>query len=149
MSRLLPMLPEVFFGRLIGKMFIIGVWAATISLILLTSLEVYLNIKSAWYAKREAEKTRSTFEETCEAYLPFTVQHINPYYLFFFPFDRTERRKMNNEMCSVTPDGFRGPGPRNGWRPETGFFFGGVSCVWSFREFGFHDHYRVSECFSK
>ena len=41
----------------------------------------------------------------------FRKQHIHPVYLFYYPFDIIERRKINNEFVSITDDGFRGWGP--------------------------------------
>jgi hypothetical protein len=49
------------------------------------------------------------FDQTPYAY--FRIQHLNPYYLFWFPYDAKERDKINNAVVSINNLGFRGPLP--------------------------------------
>jgi hypothetical protein len=44
-------------------------------------------------------------------YALFHIQHLHPTYLFFFPLDLGQRAAINNEIVSITTDGFRGAGP--------------------------------------
>jgi hypothetical protein len=54
---------------------------------------------------------RTRLGDLTRAYLPFTVQHLHPQYLFFFPLDPAERIALGNEVCSIDDQGFREPGP--------------------------------------
>ncbi len=45
------------------------------------------------------------------AYRPFTIQHLHPHYLFFYPLAPADRLALANPVCSLDADGFREPGP--------------------------------------
>jgi hypothetical protein len=85
---------------------IIGVVA--IPLLLLTGalgFERYLTYSS------RSDKTASFSSSLAYAYRPFSIQYINPFYLFFFPFNEEERVALSNSTVSLTADGYRGDGP--------------------------------------
>ena len=101
-----------------GRLDVGYVWADWALVVTAASLEGHLAFKWGYLKpqrrevlKQAAERSQPEFRRISKAYHPFAVQHINPYYLFFFPFDRDQRTSINNEVCSIGPEGFRGPGP--------------------------------------
>lgn len=122
-------------GRSIGKLIVGVLWALALVLLTATALELFLvakwnYIKPAWGGKRvllrqPGDPDQPEFNRIANAYLPFAVQHINPYYLFFFPFDRNERTNLSNDVCTLGPEGFRGPGPEAAHGRRLAFLIGG------------------------
>lgn len=111
-------------GKWLGRAILMGVWLLCIAIAVPAGLELYLKAKAALAAEPEVV-THPIFEQLRTDYLPFTVQHINPYYLFFFPYDRQQRVGMNNSTCSIDAEGFRGPGPGEADGRKLAFFLGG------------------------
>jgi hypothetical protein len=58
-------------------------------------------------------------------YEPFSVQHLHPFYFFSLPSDPRELARINNSVVSVTPEGFRGPGPERKGNRKLAFVLGG------------------------
>ena len=117
--------------KLLGWGAITAAWIAVFCLLGATGLEFFLKFKwEAEEAKPYSNKPR--FKQLVEAYRPFSVQHINPHYLFFFPFDRAKRAAVNNAVVTVNADGFRGPGPEKAGNREIAFLLGGSAA------FGFY-----------
>lgn len=79
------------------------------TVVLSSSAEVYLAIRPP----------------TLGPYDAFYVQHIHPFYLFSLPSDPKELVRMNNTVVSVTPEGFRGPGPEQKGVRKLAFIIGG------------------------
>ena len=70
-------------------------------------------IRSAFSARPDSldPLTRAGYYKTKRdgnPYAPFYIQHLHPLYLFFFPLDPKQRTAINNEIVSITIDGFRG-----------------------------------------
>ena len=89
-----------------------------VRVLLVLSGLVVLGIAGLWvvdYMLRPDPSTSSAIQPRYEAlrvrHQPFSVQHLHPFYTFFFSSDLEERRALNNPVCSVTDDGFRGPSP--------------------------------------
>lgn len=107
-------------------------WTVLIVVATSAALEGYLAFKWGYlkprrraFLKQHAVSTQPKFKRIEKAYYPFAVQHINPYYLFFFPFDQAERASINNDVCSIGPEGFRGPGPEAAGDRKLAFVLGG------------------------
>lgn len=83
----------------------LGLW----TLVLLAASELYLAL---------TPKTKSSYQ-------PFRVQHLHPFYLFSLPSDATELARINSAVVSVTPGGFRGPGPEQRGDRKLAFVLGG------------------------
>lgn len=60
-----------------------------------------------------------------QKYQPFAVQHLHPFYYFFFPQSEREIAAINNDVVSITTQGFRGPGPEQKGDRKLAFFLGG------------------------
>lgn len=119
-------------GRSFARFFIVVSWAIMAVVVTAVSLEGFLAFKWGYLRPRQREllqqsheSTQPEFDRLSRAYHPFAVQHINPYYLFFFPFDRDERIGINNEVCSIDREGFRGPGPEEAGERKLAFIVGG------------------------
>ena len=100
---------------------IIGVVA--IPLLLLTGalgFERYLT-----YSSRSDKTASFSSSQLAYAYRPFSIQYINPFYLFFFPFNEEERVALSNSTVSLTADGYRGDGPSARGDRKLGFLIGG------------------------
>jgi len=65
------------------------------------------------------------FDAVEQAYVPFRVQHLHPLYFFFFPLEGEARVALSNEVCSLTREGFRGPGPDQRGDRQLAFLTGG------------------------
>lgn len=113
-------------GRIVGKFLIGLVWLVLTGLLVATGVELFLKARSG-RASANSGVQKPRYERLREAYGPFTIQHINPHYLFFFPFDPTKRAEINNEVCSVNEEGFRGPRPQNAGNRKLAFLLGGSS----------------------
>jgi len=94
-----------------------------IPLLLLTAalgFERYLTYSSP------SEKTSSlSSSQLAYAYRPFSIQYINPFYLFFFPFNEKERVALSNSTVRLTVDGYRGDGPSARDDRKLAFLIGG------------------------
>jgi lysophospholipase L1-like esterase len=127
---------ESAFGRRFGQALISALWAATVLLIAAMLLEGFLKLRWDHRSNRAAVDSTPVYTRVAKAYEPFAVQHINPFYLFFFPFDADRRRAINNATCSVDADGFRGDGPGSANGRRLAFVLGGSAA------FG---HYSTSD----
>ena len=78
--------------------FLAGIWLFTIVFAGAIAYEVWMS---------HSAKTNSR-----NPYSAFTEAHPHPIYFSFFPLKPEDRKAINNEVVSVTPDGFRGAGPR-------------------------------------
>ena len=102
---------------LVGVFFIGLFWVLSLLFVVVMLYEFGLPyIRSALGTKpdRLDPLTRAGYYKTKRdgnPYAPFYVQHLHPLYFFYFPLDPMQRNAMNNEIVSITADGFRGPGP--------------------------------------
>lgn len=111
-------------GRTLARVFIGGLWAFLIVLIIAVGLELFLSMR--WSDRREVKDTgRPRHDRLMKAYHPFAVQYINPTYLFFFPFDPADRMALSNQYVTLDSAGFRGPGPEFAGDRELAFLVGG------------------------
>jgi hypothetical protein len=106
------------FVRRFAALVIAFLWVAALLVIAAAGAEWYLEA-----AKRSRYAAR--YGRIDAAYASFRVQHINPFYLFFFPLEAARRAAMGNDVCSVGPDGFRGPGPEAARGRKLAFVLGG------------------------
>ena len=81
-------------------------WIAALGLVVLTGVEFWLSAQDV-----EPQASDPRYREIEAAYQPFAVQHLHPNYLFWFPLDAAQRQALNNPVCSLSAEGFRGPGP--------------------------------------
>jgi lysophospholipase L1-like esterase len=123
---------KINIGRRLGRILIAAVWAATLLLAGALMLEGYLKLKSDRRRSHQAVAPTPVYTRLFDAYKPFAVQHINPFYLFFFPFDTGRRLAMNNDVCSVDADGFRGDGPSRANGRKLAFVLGGSAAFGHF-----------------
>ena len=72
------------------------------------------------------------YRELEAAYQPFTIQHLHPSFLFWFPLDPAERSALNNKVSSLSSDGFRGPGPMDKGTRQLAFILGGSAAFGHF-----------------
>jgi hypothetical protein len=93
----------------LGTSLMVLLWLVTLTALMALGLEIFLKVKDN--AGSAAQIAKPRYEALRRAYKPFTIQYINPYYLFFFPFDPAKRAAINNTVCHINPEGFRGPGP--------------------------------------
>jgi len=115
-------------GRWIGRIVAALLWGLCLLVVLAAGLEFYLRAKTALahrFSSREEPLRHPVYDRLHADYLPFTVQHINPFYMFFFPYDRAQRVAMNNATCSIDANGFRGPGPEAAGERKLAFLLGG------------------------
>ncbi len=109
-----------------AKLMIVAVWLFLIGLMVATAAELYLRPSKAPERKTWPNST-SSLAELQKGYEKFAIQHINPFYLFFFPFKAEDRAEINNPVCSVGDHGFRGPGPADAGGRKLAFLLGGSS----------------------
>lgn len=67
------------------------------------------------------------YSQLHQAYNAFRIQHLNPFYMFFFPLERDARTALGNDVVSIDADGFRGRGPSYAEGRKLAFFLGGSS----------------------
>jgi hypothetical protein len=89
---------QVRVGRLLGWSAIALVWLLCGAIAVAGSLEVALYINDKWV--RNPQHPR--YAQLVQAYQPFTVQHINPHFLFFFPFDLQSARRSATRCAEST-----------------------------------------------
>lgn len=99
-------------------------WLPSLAAVLMASimaLEVSLQIRAS--RRDAAQETELTPLE--RAYYPFSIQHLHPQYLFFFPLDPAERVAIGNPVCSLDRDGYREPGPAHAGGRKLAVLLGG------------------------
>lgn len=111
-------------GRTLARLVIATIWVLFVAIVVAVGLELFLNFR--WLERREVKKTgKERYDALSEGYHPFAVQHINPTYLFFLPFDPAERVALSNEFVTIDSAGFRGPGPESAGDRKLAFLVGG------------------------
>ena len=118
-------------GQFAGKILIIASWSILVLLAGALSLEGLLKLRWEW-RQHNQQSTTSEYSKLYRAYYPFTVQHINPFYLFFFPFDVGKRLSINNTVCSIDKDGFRGADFKKAKGRKLAFLLGGSAAFGHF-----------------
>ena len=99
-------------------------WLALFALTAAMSLEILLQYR---VAIKTIYQPRTVIGDLDRVYDPFTVQHLHPQYLFFFPLDPAERLAMGNSVVSLDRDGFRQPGPAQAGPRKLAVMLGGSS----------------------
>jgi hypothetical protein len=117
-------------GKTLGKLVIVLVWVLLVGLVASIGLELFLKLR--WEKRREVKEVGlEYYDQLRRAYHPFAIQHVNPNYLFFFPFEPKDRVALSNQFVSLDSAGFRGPGPEYSADRELAFLLGG-STAFSF-----------------
>jgi hypothetical protein len=117
-------------GSNLAKAVVVLVWLVVGTLGLAIGLEFFL--KSRWADRRSVKVTGvQRLDAATKAHHPFAIQHVNPNYLFFFPFDSTDRVALSNEFVTLDASGFRGKGPEFVEDRALAFLIGG-STAFSF-----------------
>ncbi|MCC6355455.1 MAG: SGNH/GDSL hydrolase family protein [Verrucomicrobiae bacterium] len=109
---------------LLGCAAIAAAWLFALLAVAAGCLELFLAMGERARARASAER-RPKWTELQARYEPCTIQHINPHFLFFFPYDTRQRARLNNQTVTVDSRGFRGPGPEARGGRELAFFLGG------------------------
>ncbi len=92
------------------------------------TIEILLQVRSAVterYRRARDPEGRSAIDRLTRAYHPFTIQHLHPHYLFFFPLQAADRLALGNSVCSLDADGFREPGPAHADARKLAVMIGG------------------------
>jgi hypothetical protein len=96
------------------RRFILLFWIPSLLLGGIMTIEILLQVRSkvTEYVRGAGDAHyREDVRRLRAAYRPFTIQHLHPYYLFFFPWQPSDRLALANAVCSLDADGFREPGP--------------------------------------
>jgi hypothetical protein len=111
----------------VGWTVIALLWFVALVLASTASLEFLLRIQSHQKKAQQLPEPnlRPKYNRLKDAYLPFTVQHLHPQYLFFFPLEPAERMSLANEICSVDGEGFRRSGTAHAGGRRLAFLLGG------------------------
>ena len=81
-----------------------------------------------WYLSRgKSYQHAPYYSQLDRSYDAFRIQHLNPFYMFFFPLERDARIALGNDVVSIDADGFRGRGPGHADGRKLVFFLGGSS----------------------
>ncbi|RLA42994.1 MAG: hypothetical protein DRR42_22455 [Gammaproteobacteria bacterium] len=75
--------------------------------------------------KKQSVKKEWVANNISNAYRPFSVQFIDPNYMFFFSRDSRFREAFNNKYVSIDKHGFRGGGPEDAQNRKLAFLLGG------------------------
>ena len=111
-------------GSTLAKALIAAVWVVVMLVVLAVGLEYFLKTRSE--KRREVRLIgKERYDEFARAYYPFGFQHINPTYLFFFPFEPEARTALSNEHVTLDEAGFRGQGPEFVGDRKLAFLIGG------------------------
>ena len=124
--------PDSSLSRRLGQALVILLWGVAILLIGATLLEGFLKLRWDRQSHHKVSSDKTVYSRIARAYWPFAVQHINPFYLFYFPFDSARREAMNNSTCSIDSDGFRGAGPGEAGGRKLAFLLGGSAAFGHF-----------------
>ena len=116
-------------ARAIVLLFVGLLWLSAGGLILATVMEFILRAR---VAAEDSPPSDPTYRELEAAYQPFTIQHLHPSFLFWFPLDPAERSALNNKVSSLSSDGFRGPGPMDKGTRQLAFILGGSAAFGHF-----------------
>lgn len=121
-------------AQILGAGLIVAVWVVAGMVFLAVfaeyggGLALYRRIRNGG-----AESVGSALYDSLKAaYDPFAVQHLHPWYLFSLPTTAAERSAISNYVVHLTPDGFRGVGPRNCGGRRLGFLIGGSTAFGHF-----------------
>ena len=110
-------------AKAMGWVLIGAFWLAVFALIAAVGGELWLRARTA---EKEREK-ETPYSRLCAKYDPFSIQHLHPNYLFFFPLRWKDQEALNNEVCRLVPGGFRGWGPEERGDRKLAFVIGGSS----------------------
>ena len=94
------------------------------------TIEILLQVRSVVterYRRPRDPEGRSAIDRLTRAYHPFTIQHLHPHYLFFFPLQAADRLALGNSVCSLDADGFREPGLAHAGSRRLAVMIGGSS----------------------
>lgn len=109
---------------------ILWLWIPSVLAGGIMTLELLLQLRSAAIERWRPDRT--ALDRLRRAYLPFTIKHLHPQYLFFFPLDAAERVALGNGVCSLDADGFREPGPASAAGRKLAVLLGGSAAFGHF-----------------
>jgi hypothetical protein len=113
-------------------------WLGAGGLVLAAALEVTFRIRQAADAPPPSDPRYLELEA---AYQPFTIQHLHPSFLFWFPLDPAARRALNNRVITLSDEGFRGSSPMEKGTRKVAFILGGSA---AFGHFATRDETTIS-----
>jgi hypothetical protein len=114
---------------------------ATLTVIAMTlamTAEILLRYRAGL---KEAYRPRTHIDDLDRAYREFTIQHLHPHYLFFFPLDPVERLKIGNDVVRIDREGFREPGPQHAGTRRVAVMLGGSS---AFGQYASSDQHTIT-----
>jgi lysophospholipase L1-like esterase len=94
------------------------------------TIEMLLQIRSAATERlrqKRSPRDLSAVQRLAQIYRPFTIQHLHPHYLFFFPLQAADKLALSNSVCSIDANGFREPGPAHAEGRKLAVMLGGSS----------------------
>ena len=121
---------------IVGYLIIGAVTIPVLLFIAIFGFEQYLTHSSNSYPKSQVSSS-----QIGHPYLPFSVQHLNPFYLFFFPFNVEKRISLSNTAVTLTAEGYRGDGPAARGERKLAFLLGGST---AFGYYASNDHQTIS-----
>jgi hypothetical protein len=113
--------------RRTGLIVAVILWSVAIALLGVVSLEFSLRVRDRSRTRRRQEARMALAPKRTrleQAYEPFTIAHLHPQYVFFFPLKPAERVSLSSDVCSLDAQGFRGPGPENSRGRQLAFLVG-------------------------
>lgn len=99
-------------------------WAAALAVLGLAGAESFLRLRTARERARLRDEAplRVRIEDGCRE---AGTAHLHPHYLFFLPFTAAGRSAISTDVCGITPEGFRRPGPDQRGSRRLAFLVGG------------------------
>jgi lysophospholipase L1-like esterase len=96
-------------------------------LLVLAALMVTESALTVAGRKKNAKTPESdvSHQKYAAAYGPFTEQYLHPFYYFDLPQDPSLIQKINNQVCSISPGGYRGSDPAWKGDRKLAFVLGG------------------------
>jgi len=83
--------------------------------------ELYLSLNKAHLGPQHKYDLNALWKY----YHGFCIQHLHPYYIFSLPYEISLINKINNPVCSIDINGFRGQGPEERQGKKLAFLIGG------------------------
>lgn len=98
--------------------------AVVLGVLGLAGAESFLRLRTARERARLRQDAplRARIEDGCRE---AGISHLHPHYLFFLPFTAGGRTAISTDVCGITADGFRKPGPDQRGQRSLAFLVGG------------------------
>jgi len=113
----------LFHRKYLKQIVLISITSICTLTILFAGSELYISLQ-----KKNIVPGNNYDLSTLEKYYDeFRVQCLHPYYIFFLPYEGSLLKKINNSVCSIDRNGFRGKGPEERGKRKLAFLLGGSS----------------------